>query len=199
MLHKISARAIAFTVAAMVMVATPGAAFAVDNPKPKNPTDCPVENVDDKGNVTVTYVPEGSTFGLFHCTGGNWEFGWFPFDSATRATTDSITVDSRGAVTIDEAALDGRAGDVTAQEVKYILEAAGAPKPFVPDQATVFSPEGKPLYVDSALTPDTSIATLAKEAGTEAPTVEFAAKRIKIKITFRCKIWPPYCVIIIKW
>jgi hypothetical protein len=62
----------------------------------------------------------------------------------------------------------------------------------------VWSAERKEPYV-TEVTPDVSIGTLAEKAGTETPTVEFAAKKRKITITFRCKIWPPYCVIIIKW
>lgn len=188
-------------VVAAVLLSAPGAAFAQDDkPGPAKATDCPVENTDDKGNVTVTYVPEGTTYGLFHCSGGEWHFGWFPFDSKSVAVTDSISVDTRGVVMFDEAVIDGRAGDITAGEVKYILDAAGVPEPAAPDEAVVLSEDGRELYATRDVSERTSVADLAGKAGTEAPTVVFAKqKKPRITITFKCKLIPPYCTITIRW
>ncbi|WP_432837823.1 hypothetical protein [Dactylosporangium sp. CA-092794] len=198
--RRIARRFMLGMVAAVVLLA-PGAAFAQDNqPGPANPTDCAVESTDDKGNVTIVYVPEGTTYGLFHCRGGEWHFGWFPFDSRSVAVADSVIVDPHGTVMVDEAVIDGRAGDITAGEVKYILDAAGVPEPAVPDEAVVLSEGGKELYATRELGKLTSIGDLADKAGTDAPTVVFAnKKKPRITITFKCKLIPPYCTIIIRW
>jgi hypothetical protein len=198
---RLSARATALGVVAAMLLVAPGAAFAEDNtPGPPKATDCAVENTDDKGNVTIIYVPEGTTYGLFHCRGGDWHFGWFPFDSPVEATADVITVDGKGVVTVDEAVIDGRAGDIRAGEIKYILDAAGVSEPEAPDQAVVLSEDGKELYTAPELTDETSIADLAGKAGTDAPTVEFASrKKPGSKITIKCKLFPPWCTITIRW
>ncbi|GAA2710332.1 hypothetical protein ACFY2R_30525 [Micromonospora olivasterospora] len=200
MIRRTGARWTALAVLAAVL-SVPGTAVAQDDkPGPSKPTDCPVETVDDKGNVTIVYVPEGTTYGLIHCEGGDWKFGWFPFDSASMATADVITVDDRGGVKVDEAVIDGRAGDIRAGEVKYILEAAGVSDPYEPDQAVVRSEDGKELYTTQELTEKTTIADLADKAGTEAPTVEFSNRKWpKFTITFKCKLLPPWCSIIIRW
>ncbi|MGW4465120.1 hypothetical protein [Micromonospora sp. NPDC004704] len=201
MVRNRSARLLALGVAAAVLLSAPGSAFAEDNqPGPPKATDCAVENTDDKGNVTVTYVPEGTTFGLFHCRGGDWHFGWYPFDSEVQAVAEVITVDPKGVASVDEAVIDGRAGDIRAGEIKYILDAAGVPDPVSPDQAVVFSEDGKELYTARDLTEKTTIGDLAVKAGTEAPTVEFSnRKRPRITITIKCKLFPPWCSITIRW
>ncbi|MFD2762633.1 hypothetical protein [Micromonospora eburnea] len=201
MIRRTGVRWTALAVLAAVVLSAPGTANAQDDkPVPPKGTDCPVESVDDKGNVTITYVPEGTTYLLFHCQGGEWHFGWYPFDSPIMATTDVITVDGRGGVRVDEAVIDGRAGDIRAGEVKYILDAVGVPDPYEPDQAVVRSEDGKELYTTTELTEKTTIADLADKAGTEVPTVEFSnRKRPKFTITFKCKLFPPWCSIIIRW
>jgi hypothetical protein len=201
MFRRRIARGFVLGMATVALLLAPGAAFAQDNqPGPANATDCPVENTDDKGNVTITYVPEGTTYGLFHCRGGQWHFGWFPFDSKSAAVADSIIVDRSGAVMVDEAAIDGRAGDITAGEVKYILDAAGVPEPVAPDQAVVLSEGGKELYATRDLTESTSIGDLAGKAGTDEPTVIFASKKKpKVTVTIKCKLFPPSCTITIRW
>ncbi|SCG66312.1 hypothetical protein [Micromonospora halophytica] len=199
MVGRLRAGLVALGVVAAVLLSAPGVALAQDDkPTPPNPGDCAVENTDDKGNVTITYVPEGSTFGLFHCRDGEWRFGWFPFDSEADAVADVISVDAAGVATVDEAVIDGRAGDLRTGEVKYILEAAGMSEPVAPDQAAV-SVDGKPLYVTEDLTDETTIADLADKAGTETPTVEFTSRKSSVTITFRCKLWPPSCTITIRW
>jgi hypothetical protein len=168
-----------------------------DNDGPKNPTDCPVESTDDKGNVTIMWVPEGTTFSLFHCEGGKWRWGWFPFDSRL-ATSDVINVDSEDKVRVDEAVIDGRAGEISVGEVKSILEAAGAPQAMVPDSAVV-SKDGKVLYSTQDLSERTAIADLAARAGTEEPTVDFTSAKLGVTVTIKCKLIPPYCTITIRW
>lgn len=218
MLRKLGTRALVVGAALGLVMALPGGANATDQkPQPSKPTDCPVVNTDDKGNETIEYVPEGTVIGLFHCTGSEWEFGWFPFDSASVGVAEDIVVDSTGTATARGFTIGSSRDrqDVSMDEIGRMLYSATGQRDsagtalLVTDDGTELTAEQleallagkdaggvKPLVRVDDPPAEMTLGELADKAGTADPiqyVVASAALKIKVTVKFKCSLWPPAC------
>lgn len=124
MAQRVLSKVLAAGVMASAILSSAAPATAQDNP-PSSPNgkDCVVAVVDGNGN-TIRYdtVPEGTVIGLFHCSGGEWRFGWFPFDSYVSGKTGLVHVDEKGSVTDAVLDVDAREGSLSVQEMQSVVE-----------------------------------------------------------------------------
>jgi hypothetical protein len=139
-------RVLAVGMVAGAIVSATGPAFAADDkPAPKG-KDCVVENVDDNGNtVSTSTVPEGTVVGVFHCSGGEWKFGWYPFDAFVSGTAGPLAVNTSGLVEGAVLNVDTREGKLAVREIQSVVEKAFDEPLATPDKAIVVADRGTDL------------------------------------------------------
>lgn len=123
MAQRLLSKALAVGVIAGAIMSAGGVALAEDDGPPSGGKGCLVEIVDANGNtIGFEVVPEGTVISLFHCRGGEWHFGWFPFDALVSGSTDQVTVDEKGLVKDAVLEVDTRDGDLAVREMLSVVE-----------------------------------------------------------------------------
>lgn len=138
MAQRLLSKALAVGLIAGAVMSAGGVALAEDNDPPPGGKGCLVEIVNDHGE-TIGYevVPEGTVISLFHCAGGEWRFGWFPFDALVSGGTGQISTDGKGSVKDAVLDVDTREGDLQVREMQAVVETLFEERVQAPGKAAV--------------------------------------------------------------